>query len=240
MPETNVLTWDKTGERFYENGVSKGVLYPCTGANGAYNTGVAWNGLTGVTESPSGAEPTDIWADNIKYATLRSAESFGGTIEAYTYPEEFEVCNGHAELIAGAYAAQQERVPFGFCYRTEVGNDTNAGADDGYKLHLVYGATVNPSEKAYVTINDSPDAMQLSWEFTTVPVVVNIPGKSLKPIAHLVVDSRKFKTEKEKAALKELEDHLYGRDADQINSITELTPQLPTPSEVITYLTPAP
>ena len=211
------IVWDATGERFYEIGVKRGVLYPWVPASGstpgAYGAGVAWNGLTTVTESPSGAEPNDLWADNIKYATLRSAETFGGTIEAYTYPKEFEACQGFKDVSAtstglGVYVAQQSRLPFAFSYVTNIGDDTETDVenDNNYKLHIVYGATVNPTERSYATINDSPDAMQMSWEFVTTPIVLSTEG--FKPVAHIVIDSRYANATK----LQTLEDQLYGGD----------------------------
>ena len=197
------IEWDKTGERYYEMGVNHGVLYP-QDATGLYPKGVSWNGLTNVTESPEGAEATDLWADNIKYGSLRSAETFGGTIEAYTYPEEFNQCDGNVSVAEGVYIGQQTRNPFGFVYRTEIGNDTASEADDGYKLHLVYGATASPSEKTRDTINDSPEATTFSWEFDTTPV--NVTGH--KPTATLEVDSRKCPP----AKLAALEKILFGGD----------------------------
>lgn len=194
------LEWDKTGERFYETGTRNGVLY-VQEQSGKYKTGVAWNGLTAVTETPSGAEPTDIYADDIKYASIRSAETFGATIEAYTYPEEFEECDGSASLVDGVTIGQQPRSAFGFSYKTQIGNDTG---QEAYKLHLVYGATASPSEKAYATINDSPDAITFSWEVETTPV--NVAG--YKPTSILIIDSRKADAEK----LEELEKILYGDD----------------------------
>lgn len=196
------LTWDDTGKRLYETGVKNGVLYP-QGASGTYPKGVAWNGLTGVTESPSGAEATALYADDIKYLSLYSTEEFGGTIEAYTYPAEFEECDGSASLTEGVSIGQQSRKSFGLSYRTTLGNDIN-GNDHGYKLHLVYGAMVSPSEKAYATINDSPEAITFSWEFTTTPVSVS----GFKPTASVVIDSTKTSAEK----LKALEEILYGKD----------------------------
>ena len=192
------LIWDKTGERLYETGVSKGVLYPQ--AAGAYPTGVAWNGLTAVTESPSGAEATPLYADNIKYLNLVSAEEFGATIEAYMYPDEFAACNGEAELAAGVSIGQQARSPFGLSYQTKIGNDVDNEA--GYKIHIIYGALAAPSEKAYATVNDSPEAITFSWEITTTPVEV----AGLKPTASLVIDSTKV----DAAKLTELEKILYG------------------------------
>lgn len=196
---TKALTWDDTGNKLYELGVDRGVLY--LNQSGAYPKGVAWNGLTGVTESPSGAEATALYANNGKYVNLYSAEEFACTIEAYTYPDEFMLCDGSAELTKGVYVGQQTRTPFGFTYRTLVGNDAD-GQDHGYKLHLIYGATASPSEKAYATINDSPEAITFSWETTTTPV--NVTGQ--KPTACLTVDSTKCDPGK----LKELETILYG------------------------------
>jgi len=194
------ITWDNTGERLYETGVRHGVLYPMD-THGKYPKGVAWNGLTGITESPSGAEPTPLYADDIKYITLMSAEEFGATIEAYTYPDEFMDCDGSKELAPGVYAGQQSRQPFGLSYRTVIGNDAELN-EYGYKLHIIYGALASPSEKAYATINDSPEAITFSWEITTTPVNVS----DLKPTASITIDSTKVNAEK----LKELEDILYG------------------------------
>lgn len=211
------LVFDKTGERLYETGVSNGVLY-VQDDTGAYPKGVAWNGLTNVTESPSGAEATPLYADNIKYLQLLSAEEFGATIEAYTYPDAFEVCDGSAELAPGVTIGQQDRKTFGMCYKTIVGNDTQ-GNNHGYKLHLIYGAVAAPSEKAYQSVNDSPEAITFSWEITTTPA--EVPG--FKPTASLVIDSTKVTAEK----LKKLEDKLYGTD----EPATVAT--LPTPAEVL-------
>lgn len=207
------LTWDDLGKRFYETGVKQGVLYPQVG--GAYPKGVAWNGLTAVTESPSGAEPTPLYADDIKYLELTSNEEFGCTIEAYTYPDEFKACNGEATLAEGVTIGQQTRVPFGFCYKTILGNDEKKN-DYGYKLHLVYGATASVSEKAFQTINDSPEAITFSWEVTTTPVAV----KGFKPTAILTIDSTTIAPEK----LTALEDILYGK--------TEAEARLPLPDEI--------
>lgn len=179
------LQWDESGKHFYETGVDHGILY-VKGANGDYGKGVAWNGLTAVTESPEGAEETAVYADNIKYLSLRSAEEFKATIEAYTYPDEFEVCDGSAELSAGVKIGQQARSTFAFCYRTKVGNENNA--DLGYKIHIIYGATASPSERPYATVNDSPEAISFSWEISTVPVSV----ANFKPTAHLEIDTTKF------------------------------------------------
>lgn len=219
MPEpSKALVWDKAGQRYYENGVDHCALY-LQNPDGGYGTGVAWNGITGITESPDGAEANDLYADNMKYGSMRSAETFGGTIEAYTYPEEFGQCDGTAapEGTKGLYLGQQIRTPFGLAYRTNIGNDTISNADDGYKLHLVYGCTASPSEKAYETINDSPDAITLSWEFDTTPVAVD----GYKSLSTITIDSLKAP----KAALTALEKKLFG-DA-------TTAPTLPLPSEVI-------
>lgn len=209
------LTWDNTGERLYETGVDHGVLY-IPDEDGDYSDGVAWNGLTTVTESPSGAEATALYADNIKYLDLRSAEQFGATVEAYTYPDEFNQFDGIASPSAGVLVGQQPRKTFGLSYRTNIGNDVE-GSDYGYKLHLIYGATAAPSEKAYSTINDSPEAITFSWEIATTPVAA---GGSLKPTSQLVIDSTKV----DPSDLATLEDLLYGESGD---------PQLPSPADVI-------
>ena len=217
------LVWDKTGDRLYETGVKNGVLYIPTA--GVYSKGVAWNGLTAVTESPSGAEATALYADDTKYLSLMSTEEFGATIEAYTYPDEFAACDGSAELADGVMIGQQKRSTFGLCYKTTIGNDTE-GNDHGYKLHIIYGALAAPSEKAYASINDSPEAITFSWEITTTPV--NVTGA--KPTASLVIDSTKADPSK----LAALEDILYGKDGD---SATE--PRLPLPDEIKTLMTAA-
>lgn len=209
------LTWDNTGERLYETGVDHGVLYIPDGS-GVYNNGVAWNGLTTVTESPSGAEATPLYADNIKYLDLRSAEQFGATIEAFTYPTEFNQFDGVNSPSAGVYVGQQARKSFGLSYRTALGNDVS-GSDYGYKLHMIYGATAAPSEKAYATINDAPEAITFSWEIATTPVSA---GGVLKPTSLMVVDSTKV----DPAKLTTLEDLLYGQSGN---------PSLPTPAAVI-------
>lgn len=208
------LEWDKVGEHLYETGTDHGVIYPID-SEGKYSKGVVWNGLTGVTESPSGADLTDLWADNIKYASIRSAENFGATIEAYTYPDEFAICDGSAELVPGVTIGQQPRKAFGFSYRTVIGNEVEY-SDYGYKLHLIYNATVSPSEKAYQTINDSPDAITFSWEMSTTPV--NVTG--FKPTACLIIDSTKVSKEQ----MEKIESALYGTD--------EKDAYLPTPDEV--------
>lgn len=208
------LVWDKTGERLYETGVRQGVLYPMDD-QGTYTKGVAWNGLTAVTESPSGAEATPLYADDIKYLNLMSAEEFGGTIEAYTYPDEFAACDGSAAIATGVYIGQQARKTFGLSYRTVVGNDV-VNNDYGYKLHLIYGALAAPSEKAYATINDSPEAITFSWEFSTTPV--NVTG--FKPTACITIDSTKVDAEK----LAALEAILYGSESEEA--------RMPLPDEV--------
>lgn len=208
------IVWDQTGERLYETGVKQGVLY-VQDTQGTYPKGVAWNGLTAVTESPSGAEATPLYADDIKYLNLISTEELGGTIEAYTYPDEFAECDGSASIATGVYIGQQPRKTFGMCYTTTVGNDVDSNAH-GYKLHLIYGALASPSEKAYSTINDSPEAITFSWEFSTTPV--NVAG--FKPTANIVIDSTKATPEKMAA----LEKILYGD--------TDVEPRLPLPNEV--------
>ena len=213
------LVWDESGKRVYETGVRKGVLY-VQGENGEYQKGVAWNGLTAVTESPSGAEPTALYADDIKYLELFSAEEFGATIEAYTYPAEFEACDGSASLGEGVTIGQQDRKAFGLCYRTIVGNDVK-GNENGYKLHLIYGAKAKPSEKAYATVNDSPEAVTFSWEVTTTPV--NVAG--FKPTASVTIDSTKIQPEK----LKLIEDKLYGTASEEAT--------LPLPDEIKQIIT---
>jgi len=212
------IVWDNTGERLYETGTRNGVLYPID-ANGEYSNGVAWNGLTAVNEQPSGGEPNPLWADDIKYLNLMSAEELGGTIEAYTYPDEFAECDGSAALATGVYIGQQARKTFGVCYRTTLGNDV-VNNDYGYKLHLIYGALASPSEKAYATINDSPEAITFSWEFTTTPV--NVSG--FKPTASITIDSTKVDAEK----LAALEAILYGTE--------EAEARLPLPDEVASIM----
>ena len=207
------LVWDKVGERFFETGVNKGVLYPQV--SGEYPKGVAWNGLTAVTESPSGAEATPLYADNIKYLNLMSTEEFGATVEAYTYPDEFAACNGETDLTEGVTIGQQTRTPFGMCYQTKIGNDVNS--DLGYKIHIIYNALAAPSEKAYQTVNDSPEAITFSWELTTTPVEV----AGFKPTASVVIDSTKVPAEK----LAALEAVLYGSESEEA--------RLPLPSEIL-------
>lgn len=216
------LLWDQDGQKLFETGVSNGVLYVKSGVS--YGTGVAWNGLTAVTESPSGAEANPLYADNIKYLNLISAEEFGATVEAYTYPDEFGACDGSAELTPGVIIGQQGRKPFGLSYKTLLGNDSD-GTSYGYKLHIIYGALAAPSEKAYATVNDSPEAITFSWELTTTPVSVN----GHKPTASITIDSTKVDAEK----LKALENVLYGTESS--------APRLPMPDEVASiFSNPAP
>ncbi len=220
------IVWDQTGQRLYETGVEKGVLFPFK--SGAYQKGVAWNGLTTVTETPSGAEATALYADDIKYLNLMSNEEFGGTIEAYTYPDEFAECDGSSEIATGVVVGQQKRIPFGLSYVTKIGNDTE-GTDHGYKIHIIYGALASPSERSYATINDSPEAITFSWEITTTPekimhtvdgALVEVPG--LKPTACVTIDSTKVAA----AKLTQLEDRLYGT--------ANAESSLPLPSDLIT------
>lgn len=213
------LIWDKVGERLYETGVKKGVLY-VQNSEGGYGPGVAWNGLISVTESPTGAEPNPQYADDIKYLNLVSAEEFEATIEAYTYPDEFAACDGSVELAPGVYVGQQNRKGFGMSYCTTIGNDVD-GTDYGYKIHIIYGALASPSEKGYQSINDTPEAITLSWDITTTPA--EIPGK--RPSASIVIDSTKI----EAAKLAAIEAKLYG---DETNPAT-----LPTPAEIISMFT---
>lgn len=218
------LVWDKKGERTYETGVDRGVLYPATGVNGAYVAGVAWNGLSNVSERPSGAEATAIYADNIKYLNLISAEDFAATIEAYTYPDEFAVCDGTAEPATGLKIGQQPRKQFGLSYRTKIGNDSS-GEEYGYKIHIIYGCYAAPSEKAYNTINDSPEAITFSWEISTTPIEIN----GYKPTAYIVIDSTKI----DSAKLTQIENILYGVDADAEAQTEAVDPRLPLPDELI-------
>lgn len=215
------LVWDETGTKSFETGVRKGVLYKKNKTQGTYPSGVAWNGLTAVTESPGGADVTDLYADDIKYASYRAVETFGGTIEAYQCPVEFEECDGTAAPKTGVAIGQQSRAPFGFCYQTQVGNDIDQEA--GYKLHLIYGATVSPSEKAYQTINESPDIGTFSWEFSTTPE--NVTG--YKPTSVITINSLTANA----TALAALETILYGSE--------QTEPRLPLPDEVISIMTPS-
>ena len=213
------LTWDNAGERFYETGVKKGVLYVYDSEKKAYGKGVAWNGLVSVTESPSGAEANPLYADDVKYLNLISNEEFGGTIEAYQSPVEFDECDGTTSMVEGVTLGQQKRKMFGFCYRTARGNDTD-GYDHDYKLHIIYGALAAPSERAYASVNDSPEAMTLSWEFTTTPVSVDYEDEVLKPTSHVIISGTS-------EALKSLEDILYGSD--------NAEPRLLLPGELISF-----
>lgn len=224
----SALVWDQVGERFYETGTDKAVLYPYKSS--AYQKGVAWNGITAVTESPSGAEPTALYADNIKYLNLISAEEFGMTIEAYTYPDEWAECDGSAAAATGVKVGQQKRIPFGFCFRTRHGNDTD-GTDKGYKLHIIWNCLASPSERSYATINDSPEAITFSWEVTTTPTAFTSDAyKDLyKPTASIVIDS----TTADPTKLAALEAQLYGRDADAEHSIEAIEPNLPSPDQVL-------
>lgn len=222
------LVWDQTGERLYETGVKKGVLY-VAGTGGAYSNGVVWNGLTAVTESPSGAEATPLYADDIKYLNLMSAEEFGATVEAYTYPDEFAECDGSASLSDGVTIGQQKRKTFGLSYVTTLGNDVDNN-EYGYKIHLIYGAVASPSEKSYATINDTPEPVTFSWEITTTPVNITATaadGTAYKPTASVTIDSTKVDADK----LAELEDILYGT--------AEEEARLPLPDELITLFTSA-
>lgn len=217
------IKWDQTGQRLYEAGVDHGVLYPIQD-NGLYTKGVGWNGLISVNENPSGAEETPLWADNIKYLALRSAEEFGANVEAYTYPDEFGECDGTAEIAPGVTIGQQNRKVFGLCYRTVLGNDINKN-DHGYKLHLIYGCEAAPSEKGYGTISDNPDAVTFSWEIKTTPV--NVPG--FKPTASMTVTSTKV----DKQKLKALEEILYGKDPTTEGGDDGVEPRLPLPDEIM-------
>lgn len=228
------IKWDQVGEKKYETGVDRGVLYPVS-ADGTYPLGVGWNGLSTVTESPSGAEATPVWADNQKYLNLYSAEEYGATVEAYTYPDEFEACDGSAEVATGATIGQQDRQGFGLCYRSMVSNDT-LNEKYGYKIHIIYGAKASPSEQSHATINESPEAATLSWTITTTPVQV----EGFKPTSTFVLDSTKFKTESDKTKLKAIEDILYGKDA--VGDVGDpdyeaaVAPRLPLPAELISLL----
>lgn len=215
----SALVWDNSGARLFETGVDHGVLYPFNTETKKYMNGVAWNGLTGFTSSPDGAEPNELWADNIKYAVLRSAETFGATIEAYTYPDEFGECDGSASPVTGVYIGQQKRKSFGFTCRTMVGSDEDTDASN-YKIHVIYNATASPSERSYETINDSPDAITFSWEITTTPV--NVTG--YKPTSEIVIDVWKLTP----AAKLTLENTLYGTAQEE--------PTLPSPDQLISIL----
>lgn len=214
------LVWDQVGQKIYETGTDHAVLFPMT-ASGTYGTGVAWNGITAFTESPSGAEKTDLWADNIKYVSLRSAEDYGATIEAYTYPDEFKPCIGEDEVATGVNFGQQARKAFGFVCRTNVGNDIDM-ENHGYKIHICYGCTASPSERSYQTINDSPEAITFSWEIATTPVPITDPAHStMKPVSSIIIDSTKI----DSAKLTILNDRLFGSE--------KADASLPTPDEII-------
>lgn len=228
MPSTAAkIKWDAVGEHLFETGVKNGVLYR-QNASGVYDEGYAWNGLISISESPSGAEATPLYADDIKYLNLLSAEDFGATIEAYTYPDEFAECDGSASLAKGVTIGQQARKPFGLCYRTTIGNDTD-GNDHGYKLHIIYGCLASPSERSYSTINDSPEAITFSWEIKTTPVAVT----GAKPTACLTIDSTKVDASK----LSALEVILYGKDPTSEGGEDGVAPRLPLPDEIKTMFT---
>lgn len=224
------LQWDQTGERFYETGSKMGVLY-LQNASGAYPSGVAWPGLTGVSDNPTGGDATKLWADDMKYLTMRSAEEFGFTIKAYYYPDEFMVCDGSSAVLTGVSFGQQTRQAFGFCYRSVLGNDVKLN-DYGYKLHLYYGCTASPSSREHNTVNDNPDAIEFSWDCETNPVAtsVKVNGKALKPVCTIEIDSTTVDDEK----LEDLEEKLYGTDGE--GQVTGTDPYLPLPDEVYTTL----
>lgn len=225
------LVWDTDGTRFYESGVSNVVLYPYDTANETYGAGVAWNGCTSINDNPEGGDANDLWADNIKYGTLRSAEKVSGSIEAYTYPTEFEACDGMATPVAGMKLRQQSRKRFALCYRTEIGSDTDP--DAGYKIHFLYGLTASPSDKTYDTINDSPDAITFSWDFESTPIPVTINDVVYKPTSSIEVDSR-YVTEEH---MTDLLEKAYGTAAvTGTNSAAAVPAALPTPSEIYTLL----
>lgn len=225
------LSWDDDTKRYYETGTSQGVLY-VKKDDGTYDVGVAWNGLTAFSESPSGAEETELYANDKKYGSLRSAEKFGGTLEAYTYPEKFEQCDGSLEVADGVTIGQQSRKSFGFTYKTVVGNDVST--DFGYKLHIIWNASVSPSEKAYASINDSPEAITFSWELAATPTEVTLPNNKTVYTASMVIDTTKLENGKENTKLKALEDILYGTNASGNDQGSD--PTLPTPNQVITTM----
>ena len=223
--------WDATGDRLIETGTKQGMLYPMKADGTSYDDGVAWNGLTSVSESPDGADANDLWADNIKYASLRAAETFGGPIEAYTYPDEWAECDGSKVLGTGVSFGQQPRKSFGLCYSTEQGNDLDSNIDDGEKIHLVYNCTASPSERSYESINDSPDAITFSWEYTSNPVAFTDAGAiaaGLKPVSCIIIDTKKFGSADE-AKLTTLKSKLYGA--------ADSAPTLPTPDQMYTWAT---
>lgn len=227
----NQITWDDSGEKYYETGLDHGVLYPFNSTNKTYDKGYAWNGLTAVTESPSGAEATALYADNIEYVNMYSVEEFGATIEAYTYPDEFKPCIGEKDLATGVVVGQQARQMFGMCYRTKVGNDVD-GDDHAYKLHMIYGARAATTERAYNTVNDSPEAITFSWEISTIPV--NISTDGFKPTAYICIDSRTADATK----LAALEAVLYGTAASGTgqDAVAAVDARLPLPDEVKTMM----
>lgn len=232
-PIVGQIKWDQNGERFFETGVDHGVLYPIA-ADGTYPQGYGWNGLTAINESPEGGEPTALYADNIKYLEMMSAEEWKGSIEAYMYPDAFAECDGSATPIAGVALGQQSRKKFGLCYRTKVGNDV-AGDAKGYKLHLLYGLMASPSEKGYETVNDSPDAITFSWDISSTPVTVDGEGYDFKPLSTIVIDSTKVDAD----CLAALEAILYGTDPTTGSSASAGTaPRLPLPAEVLSTMTP--
>lgn len=218
------LVWDQTGERLFEAGVRNVVLFPM-GDGGVYDNGVAWNGVTAITENPGGADVTDLYADDDKYASLRAAETFGCTIEAYTYPDEWNECDGSKEAATGLYLGQQPRKAFGLAYRTAIGSDTKPGMDAGYKLHIIYNSTASPSSRGYTTINENPDAITFSWEATSTPVNCT----DYKKVSTITIDSTKADAD----ALKDLEDLLFGKDADATAGTPASDPTLPSPDKVL-------
>lgn len=239
MPK-GALKWDEVGERLYETGVKHGVLYLLDETTKTYPDGVAWNGLSSVSETPSGAEANPVYADDIKYLNLYSAEDFGATVEAYTTPPEFDQCDGSAELAPGVTIGQQNRKTFGFCYRTVVGNDVSGNAY-GHKIHIIYGAKASPSEKQYQTINDSPEPISMSWEITTTsvpvsPITVDGVVHEFNPTAILIIDSTKFVTNEDKAKLAELETILYGKDPTTEGGDDGVAPRLPLPDEIYSII----
>lgn len=227
MADNFALQWDPVGEKIYEMGCDRGVLYPLD-ANGTYTNGVAWNGLTGIDENPSGADANKQFANNNVYANLRGTEEYGGNIKAYTYPDEWNDCDGHPEVVAGVSVGQQNRKGFGLSYRTMKGNDV-AGLDYGYEIKLVYGATCSPTSQSHATMTDSPDLEELSWGFDTVPVAVDFPGAKLKKTSTLVIDSTKVDATK----LTEFEQILYGTPAS--GNTAAVAPRLPLPTEVLAH-----
>lgn len=226
------IKWDEDTKRYYETGTSHGVLYPKS-SEGGYETGVPWNGLTAVSESPSGGDETELWANDSKYGSLRAAEKFGATIEAYTYPEEFEECDGSLAIATGVTIGQQPRKGFGFTYQTVIGNDVSTEA--GFKLHIIYNASASPSEKSYQSINDSPEAITFSWEVSTTASEITVNGE-VKKTANITIDSTKLKGGKKNANLVALMDLLYGVDGE---GSTGKEPSLPTPDEVYALMNKA-